>query len=515
MDNIGRVESVRSEICIVSGLIGVGLSNVVSFSSGGQGIVFGFERDRAQIVMMNDYSNIKKGDLVRVTDDSVKTFVSDKLLGRVIDPLGKPLDGRGEIDSIGGERHSIEAAARPVYQRAFVDKSILSGVSIIDSQIPVGKGQRELLLGERNTGMTDMGISIIMNQAKLNTGTISIYVVIDGETAQIKRRIQQLTDTGALANSVVIFGRSAAPAAVNYIAPMVGATIAEFFSEQGKDVLVVYDNLTSHAKVYRQLSLLLNRPASREAYPGDVFYLHSRLLERSGAFNKLGGEGTITALPIVETPTEDATDYITTNLMSITDGHILFRQALVNKGVQPAIDSGFSVSRIGNRIQSVLLRDVSEGLKEIMVRFAEIERFLAFGSDLNADSLELYELGRRAMSIFNQMPDDCRSTIQTIVLIYFVTSKIALNWDFSQIEEVTQQLLEYLTQPPHNRLVTDLLLPVPLEKSAITLDEFFKDFMKQPTTLKPLEKSHKLIAETETISSILRDNEEMINNEQA
>lgn len=511
MDNIGRVESVRSEICIVSGLSGVGLSNVVSFSSGGQGIVFGFERDRAQIVMLNDYSEIKKGDLVRVTDDSVKTFVSDKLLGRVIDPLGNPLDGRGTIDELGGEKHSIEAAARPVYQRAFVDKAVTTGVSIIDSQIPVGKGQRELLLGERNTGMTDMGISVMMNQSKLNTGTISVYVVIDGETAQIKRRISQLHASGALANSVIVFGRSASPAAVNYIAPMVGATIAEYFAQQEKDVLIVYDNLTSHAKVYRQLSLLLNRPASREAYPGDVFYLHSRLLERSGAFNKLGGGGTITALPIVETPTEDATDYITTNLMSITDGHILFRQALVNKGVQPAIDSGFSVSRIGNRIQSQLLRDVSEELKEVMVRFAEVERFLAFGTDLNADSLELYELGRRAMSIFNQVPDDCRSTIQTIVMIYFVTSKTALNWDITQIPKVVGQLMEYLKQPPHNRLVTDLLLPVPLDKSSITLKEFFKDFAKLPTTEKPLEKGHKLIAETETISSILRDNEEMIN----
>ena len=509
MDSVGRVESVRSEVCIVSGLSGVGLSNVVKFSSGGEGIVFGFERDIAQIVMFKNFEQVKKGDLVRVSGELISTFVNDNLRGRVIDPLGNALDGRGAINELGGERIPIENAARPIYQRALVTTGLHTGITIIDSQIPVGRGQRELLLGERNTGQTELATSVIINQAKLKSNVLSIYVAIDAESSTTKRRIERLTKTGAMDNTIVIFGRTAAAAAVNYIAPMVGAAVAEWFAAKGNNVLLVFDDLSRHAKVYRQLSLLLDRPASREAYPGDIFYLHSRLLERCGAFNEYAGNGTITALPVVETPSEEATDYITTNLMSITDGHILFRKALVNKGVHPPVDSGFSVSRIGGRVQPKLLREISEHIKEVLIRYGEIERFLAFGSDLNSESLEFYELGRRAYGVFEQTHDDCRTPIGQTVLLYLVHSKHALKWANEQMPEIVDQLLAFIAKPPYDNLLTSGLLATGLAEAKMTLEECIKDFIKNPETSKPTEKKRHLTAETETISGILRESEEV------
>jgi F-type H+/Na+-transporting ATPase subunit alpha len=509
MDSVGRVESVRSEVCIVSGLANVGLSNVVSFSSGGQGIVFGFERDTAQVIMFKNYEQVKKGDLVRIFQDSITTYVNEGLLGRTIDPLGNPLDGRGAIDELNGERIPIESPARPIYQRAFVDRGLETGITLIDSQIPVGRGQRELLLGERNTGQNELATSVIINQVKLQSGVISIYVAIDAESAATKRRIERLTEAGAMDNTIFIFGRTAAAASINYIAPMVGVSIAEWFAAKGHNVLIIFDDLTRHAKVYRQLSLLLDRPASREAYPGDIFYLHSRLLERCGAFNHYGGNGTVTALPIVETPTEEATDYITTNLMSITDGHILFRQALVNKGVQPAVDSGFSVSRIGGRVQRKLLREISEELKEILIRYTEIERFLAFGSDLNSESLEYYELGKRAYSVFNQTHIECRTATEQVILLYFVLSGKALEWGNEQMPDLIRQLIAFIGNAPYDKLLNDSLLITGLTEAKLVLNECLNDFTKNPKTLKPKEKGRHLVAETETISGILHENEEV------
>src|SRR5690606_11431453 len=255
------------------------------------------------------------------------------------------------------------------------------------------------------------------NQAKIKSGVLGIYVAIDADTSSTKRRIQRLRDTGAIDQCVVIVSRSSDPASLNYIAPMVGASIAEAFAAKNRDVVIIFDNLTSHAKVYRQISLLLGRPAGREAYPGDIFYLHARLLERCGAFNAAAGGGSITALPIVETQSDEITDYITTNLMSITDGHILFRQNLANKGIQPAIDSGFSVSRIAGRAQSPVMRGLSDQLKRLMIQYNEVERYMAFGTELQGDAQEYIDLGRRTLSLFNQSYEETYHPYQQIVLI--------------------------------------------------------------------------------------------------
>lgn len=505
VDSIGRVESVTNEICVVRGLTGVALNNLVEFSSGGRGIVLGFNTDHAQVIVLKDYALLKKGDLVKIIDTSVKIAVTERLLGRVIDPLGNPLDGLGDI--ISDEKRTIEAAAKPIYQRALINKPLHTGYLTIDSQIPIGLGQRELLLGERKAGNDDLAVDVICNQAKNNTGVTCIYVAIDAESAATKRRIERIQNAGALANTVVILGRTSESASINYIAPMVGATLAEWFASKNKDVLLVLDNMTRHAKVYRQLSLLLNRPASREAYPGDIFYLHSRLLERCGAFNEQAGGGTITALPVVETQTEEATDYITTNLMSITDGHVLFKHNLSNRGIQPPIDTGFSVSRIGGRAQDPIMRALSIKFKQIIISYSELERFLSFGSDLREETRDVIELGKRAQSMLYQTHDQCYSSEEEILLIYFVNSKRAVYWQNEQMEEIKVLLLAFAHGPQYQKLLQAAALAANLETAKQYLDEILNSFQNDPNTPKPAERQAVITAETDTITSLLRDNQ--------
>lgn len=506
---IGRVESVSNEICHVKGLSGIALGNVVGFSSGGEGIVLGFNKDRAQIIVLNNYISLKKGDLVKIADSVIKAPVAERLLGRVIDPLGKPLDGLGDINT--EESRPIESPGRPIYQRALLGRPLHTGFLIIDSQIPIGLGQRELMLGERKTGNDDMAVDIIINQTKNNTGVISIYVAIDAESAATKRRIERMQATGALKNTVVIVGRTAESASLNYIAPMVGASIAEWFAASKRDVLIVFDNLTRHAKVYRQLSLLLNRPAGREAFPGDIFYLHSRLLERCGAFSEEAGGGTITALPVVESQSEEATDYITTNLMSITDGHVLFRLNLANKGIQPPIDSGFSVSRLGSRVQVPIMRELSSDLKKIMIRFAEIERFLAFGSELHGDTKDLILLGRRTQTIFNQPRDECLTPEQEVIIMYLIISKVIFKWNEEQISQVKLSLLQFTHKPEIDKLLKLAYAATVLHAAKPYLDEILDSFMKDKDTPKPEEAKQQISAETETITGLLRETQEQVN----
>jgi len=507
MDKVGKVEFVRSEICVVKGMQNVGLGNVVVFSSGASGIVLGFDHENAEIAMLSSFVQVKKGDLVRVVADKITVDVSESLLGRVINPLGVPLDGMGAIEVAQNSSFPIEAIAKPVYQRVIIDRPLQTGYLSIDSQIPIGLGQRELLLGEKKSGQNDLAIDIICNQARLNTGLICIYVTIDSETAAAKRRIERLQKHGGLEHTVVIMGRTAEAASLNYIAPMAGMTIAEWFASKGRDVLIVFDDLTRHAKVYRQMSLLLERPASREAYPGDIFYLHSRLLERSGAFSEAAGGGTITALPIVETQTEDITDYITTNLMSITDGHVLFRQTLANQGNQPPIDSGFSVSRIGGRAQTPLIRVLSEKLKGIMIKYDELASFMSFGTDLNAKSLEAYELGLRARSIFQQGHDDYYSSIEQAVLMYLVISERASRWGEAQMSELRQQILAFIRQEPYSNILSSAILTMPYDHSKVILKECLDDFVKAANSIKPIQKSESLSAKIETLNDLLQIDE--------
>lgn len=507
MDSVGRVALVRDEVCIVRGLNGIGLGNVVAFSSGTQGIVLGFNKTDAEVVMLSITTPVKKGDLARVIAPRLTVGASDSLLGRVISPTGTVLDGKGAIEIPLANQMPVESIARPVYQRAIINRPLQTGYLAIDAQIPLGLGQRELLLGERNSGQNELAIDIICNQARMNTGLICIYVGIDSDAASSKRYIERLRNTGALDRTVVILGRTSEAASVNYIAPMAGSAIAEWFAAQGRDVLIVYDDLTHHAKVYRQISLLLERPASREAYPGDIFYLHSRLLERSGAFSADVGGGTITALPVVETQNEDATDYITTNLMSITDGHVLFRQSLANKGDQPPIDSGFSVSRIGGQAQLPLVRSLSEKIKGIFIRYEEVARFMSFGTDLASESLSAYDLGLATRIIFQQGHDVYYSHVEECVLMHLIVTEKIRQWDEKQVTDVAEQYVAFIRKEPYASMLNSSLLAMSYDAAKVILDECLNDYLKSPDLIKPVEKAERLVAEIETVNDLLQNND--------
>lgn len=510
MNTVGRVSIVRGEICIVRGLEGIGLGNVVIFSTGAKGIVLGFRSQSAEVIMLGAINSIRKGDLVRVFSQSMTIGVDDALLGRVISPLGEPLDGKGAIEMPPNTQYPIEVPARPIHQREIIERPLKTGYLSIDSQIPLGLGQRELLLGEQNAGQSETAIDIMCNQKNLATGVLSIYVAIDAEAAAVKRRILRLEESGALQNSIIVVGRASDSASIHYIAPMAATTIAEYFAAKGRDVLIVYDNLTNHAKAYRHISLLLDRPVSREAYPGDIFYLHSRLLERSGAFNITVGGGTITALPIVETQNEDSTDFIPTNLMSITDGHVLFRRSLANKGEQPPIDSGFSVSRIGSRVQYPLMRTLSDKVRDTLIKYEEVARFMSFGADIGSESLEAYDLGKIAHIVLQQDHTTYYSPIEECILMYMVVSGSIRQWPESQVKTVTTELLHFIRSEPYSNILNTSMLVATYEDSLSVLRECIADFLKHPDTTKPLAKETRLVAEIETVSELLRkDNEDI------
>ncbi|NCU30825.1 F0F1 ATP synthase subunit alpha [Candidatus Saccharibacteria bacterium] len=510
MSSIGTVDIVKGEICVVKGLESVGLGSVVSFSSGSTGVVMGFFHDTAEVALLSSSESIKKGDLARVTSDMLTVPAGDQLLGRIINTLGLPIDGLGNIDITPQSARPLESPAKPVYQRAIIDKPFVTGFLTIDSQIPLSLGQRELLLGEKMSGQSELAIDAICNQARLNADIICIYVCIDAETARVKRRVERLQQRQALSRTIIIFAGTSDTAMMNYFAPMTGVAIAEWFASQGKNVLVVFDDLTRHAKVYRQISLLLERPAGRESYPGDIFYLHSRLLERCGAFSESCGGGTITALPVVETQSEDATDYIATNLMSITDGHILFRRSLQNEGKQPPIDSGFSVSRIGGRNQPPLLRDLSEKVKETMIRYDEAVRFTSLGNDIGSESLSVIELGKRAESVFQQHRDAFYSLSEQAILMHLIASHTLTKWSEVQIPDIVSQIIAYARDESKGFTMNETLLTMPIDEAKNVLDEYIKNFMNDSATLRPIQKRESLVAEIESVDSLLRSNEDIL-----
>jgi len=503
--DLGRVDEVAGEICIVAGLDNVSLGNIVEFSSGEGGLVIGFTEKVAQIIVIGNHRNIKKGDLAKITGDRMRVKVSNGLIGRIIDPLGNPLDGKGKIQE--GELSYIDEIAKGVSERSQVTKPLSTGFLIIDSQIPIGRGQRELLVGDKKIGKGDTAAAVIGNQVKINSGVLGIYVTIDAQTTAIKRRISQLEKYGALEKTVFIVARASDPSSINYLAPMSAMTIAEFFAKEGRDVLIVFDNLTRHAKVYRQISLLLKRPPGREAYPGDVFYLHSRLLERCGCFSSKVGGGSITALPIVETQSEEITDYITTNLMSITDGHILFRLGLANKGIRPAVDSGFSVSRIGGRAQPPIIRELSDRLKVEIVRYSEVEKYAMFGSELQKEALDIIEMGERITLMFTQTVHEILSLAEELITLYLILTKKLVDWETDNIPIVRNQLLEFVKREPYNGILHKAISAKTVGEVQGDLDKIIADFIADPKTVKQIERKEPSQAEKESVIDLLRDTE--------
>jgi F-type H+-transporting ATPase subunit alpha len=395
---VGTVLSVTTGIAKVSGLPGVGFEELVKFPGNVLGIAFNVDEDEIGVVLLGEYENLHAGDEVERTGRVMDVGVGDGLLGRVIDPLGRPLDGNGPVAA--SERLPIERPAAPIMDRAPVTVPLQTGLIVVDALIPIGRGQRELILGDRQTGKTAIAIDTILNQRGRNV--VCVYCAIGQRASAVAQVVANLREHGAMDYSVVVVAEGNDAPGLTYITPYAATSIAEHFMEKGRDVLIVYDNLTQHAEAYRELSLLLRRPPGREAFPGDIFYIHSRMLERATHLRKEHGGGSLTALPIIETEAQDISAYIPTNLISITDGQIYLSPSLFELGVLPAVDVGKSVSRVGGEAQLAAYRAVAGDLKLAYAQFEELETFARFGARLDEDTLKIIEHGRRIRACLKQ-----------------------------------------------------------------------------------------------------------------
>lgn len=411
---VGSVLEVGDGIARVSGLPNVKASELVQFSNGTFGMAFNLETDNVGIIIMGDYININEGDEVRGTGRVISVPVGPALVGRVVNALGEPLDGRGAIAAT--ELYPVERIAPGVIERQNVDTPLQTGITAIDAMFPIGRGQRELIIGDRQTGKTALALDAIINQKGQDVKCI--YVAIGQKEAQIAAVRATLEKYGALEYTVIVVASAADPAALQYIAPYSGAAIGEWFMEHGQDALIVYDDLSRHAWAYRQVSLLMRRPPGREAYPGDVFYLHSRLLERAARLSAEKGGGSLTALPIIETLLGDVSAYIPTNVISITDGQIFLETELFNAGQRPAINVGISVSRVGGDAQRKAMKKVGGRMKLELSQFRALAAFAQFGSDLDKATQQQLERGQRLTELLKQQQYQPLPLSEEVMLIY-------------------------------------------------------------------------------------------------
>jgi len=418
--NVGVVTKNTDGVITASGLSKAIMGEKIFFENDNAGMVLNLDEDSASIILLGESSSIKEGDRLRTSGQMVGIDVSEELLGRVIDPLGKPLDGKPGIKK--GKNMPLEKIAPGVVDREPVNTPLKTGIKAIDSMIPIGRGQRELIIGDRQTGKTAIAIDTIINQKSNKKPVICVYVAIGQKKSTIAQVIDRLSSEGAADYSIVVSASASDPAALQYLAPYAGCAIAEYFLEKGKDVLVVFDDLTKHAWAYRQISLVLRRPAGREAYPGDVFYLHSRLLERSVKLSKENGGGSITALPIIETQANDISAYIPTNVISITDGQIYLQSDLFNAGIRPAINVGQSVSRVGGAAQTPTIKSVSNKLRLELAQYNSLAAFAQFGSELDLATQKQLDRGKRLTEILKQPQYSPLTEDLEVLSIYAVTS---------------------------------------------------------------------------------------------
>ncbi|RJQ30364.1 F0F1 ATP synthase subunit alpha [Candidatus Parcubacteria bacterium] len=410
---VGQVVDIRDGIARISGLKNCFMSEMIELPGGSSAIALNLEADSVGAVVLGDFGNIKEGDVAKRTGKVLSLPVGKNFLGRVIDPLGLPIDGKGAIKNDG--EYPMERPALGVIDRQTVNQSLQTGIKSIDAMIPIGRGQRELIIGDRQTGKTTIALDTIINQK--GQGVVCVYVAIGQKKSKIARAIKTLEDKGAMNYTIVVFAGASEGPALSFLAPYAGTAMAEYFMEKGKDALIIYDDLSKHAASYRELSLLLRRPSGREAYPGDVFYLHSRLLERGARRSKELGGGSITALPIIETQAGDISAYIPTNVISITDGQIFLETDLFNKGVRPAINVGLSVSRVGGSAQIKSMKKAAGKMKLDLAQYLELEAFSQFASDMDAETKKTLERGKRIMEILKQGPNSpIRAGLQAAII---------------------------------------------------------------------------------------------------
>src|SRR3989344_5078106 len=421
--NVGIVEKNNDGVIDKNGLSSTFMGELVSFETGSTGVVLSLNEDNVSIILLDLGAEIKEGDIVKTTGKILSISVSEDLIGRVINPLGIPLDGKTKIKK--GIDMPLEKIAAGVVEREPVNTPLKTGIKAIDTMIPIGRGQRELIIGDRGLGKTAIAIDTIINQRIQLSGknkVICIYVAIGQKESTVAQIIGRLKEEDSLDYSIIVAAPASSPASLQYLAPYAGCAIAEYFMEKGQDALVIYDDLTKHAWAYRQISLVLKRPAGREAYPGDIFYLHSRLLERAVKLNKKNKGGSITAIPIIETQAGDISAYIPTNVISITDGQIFLKDDLFNSGIRPAIDVGNSVSRVGGSAQTGCMKSVSGKLRLELAQYNSLAAFAQFGSELDAATLSQLERGKRITEVLKQAqynPLDEALEVLKLLLFFF------------------------------------------------------------------------------------------------
>jgi len=439
---IGRVTRVGGGVARVRGLPGLRAEERVLLAGGATGIAFHLEPDEAGIVLLSEAGRVTAGSVVHGSGRLVDTPVGDALLGRVLDPNGRVLDGRGPLGAV--ERRPVEAAAPAIMERAPVSVPLQTGMKAIDALIPIGRGQRELIVGDRQTGKTTVAVDTILNQRAGDV--VCIYCAIGQRGTAVARVVDTLREAGALAYTTVVVAAGEDPPGLQYIAPFAAATMAEHFMRQGRDTLVVYDDLTRHARAYRELSLLLRRPPGREAYPGDIFYLHARLLERATQLRPEQGGGSMTALPIVELQAQDLAAYIPTNLISITDGQVLLSPELFHKGQLPAVDVGRSVSRVGGKAQLPAYRRVAGLLRLAYAQFEELETFARFATRLDEDTRAKIERGRRVREVLRQAAHAPLAPAAQVAVLYAAAQGLFDALDTADVERGERQLLAALPE---------------------------------------------------------------------
>ena len=446
-------------------------SELIAFPNGVYGTVLDLAKDYVGVILFGETSLVKEGDTARCTGQILSIPVGEDFLGRVIDPLGNPLDGKGNINST--KRRAIDVKASGVMQRQSVRQPLETGIKVLDALVPIGKGQRELIIGDRQTGKTSIAVDTIINQK--GKDVICIYVAIGQKESTVANIIEQLKTYDALSYTIVVTAGASKPSPLLYIAPYSGVTLAEEFMYNGKDVLIVYDDLSKHAVAYRELSLLLHRPPGREAYPGDVFYLHSRLLERAAKLSDDLGGGSITALPIIETQAGDISAYIPTNVISITDGQIFLETSLFHSGIRPAINAGLSVSRVGGSAQTKAVKKVSGTLRLDLASYRELESFTQFGSDLDQATKARLDRGRRTVEILKQPLHQLVSFEKEAVILYALTKGYLDNIEFEDLASFEQTLYREMEMNENGISISNYIKETKQLPPDSQLEEFIKE----------------------------------------
>ena len=488
-ENVGIVRETGDGVAKIEGLTGAMMNEMLDFGNGVTGLALNLEETEVGAIVLGDFTGIREGQEVKATGKLLQVPVGKGLLGRVTNALGQAIDGKGDIQS--DTTYPVEKIAPGIVKRKSVDQPLQTGILAIDAMIPIGRGQRELIIGDRSTGKTTIGIDAIINQSRMNKAAeaagdtdyrpvYSIYVAVGQKRSNVAQVISVLEEAGALEHTIVVAATASDSATNQYLAPFAGAAMGEWFMDNGMDALIVYDDLSKHAVAYRQVSLVLKRPSGREAYPGDVFYLHSRLLERSARVGKDYGNGSLTALPIIETQAGDVSAYIPTNVISITDGQIFLEGDLFYQGVRPAVSVGLSVSRVGSAAQIKAMKQVAGTVKLDLAQFRELAAFAQFGSDLDEKTQQQLDRGKRIVEVFKQNQYNPLSVPTQVVTLWAVQNGKFDDVEVEQVGDFKNQLREYLETRKKDllrKIETEGKLGDELEAEVYdTIDEFKKTF---------------------------------------